>query len=134
MMDMALEVVPVPVRDTDNAKDFYANKLGFTVDMDIQLSDAVRFVQLTPPGSQCSIHIGPGTSVMDPGSVKGLILVVDDAVATKAALEEKGVDLSEIEEQPWGRHVYFSDPDGNSWTVQESFARNQRKAAAKDVG
>lgn len=129
-MDMTLEVVPVPVRDTDKAKDFYAGKLGFTVDMDVQMNEKVRFVQLTPPGSGCSIHIGPGTSVMEPGTVKGLILVVDDAKAAKAALEEKGVSLSDIEEQPWGRHVYFSDPDGNSWTLQESFARNQKKAAA----
>jgi catechol 2,3-dioxygenase-like lactoylglutathione lyase family enzyme len=133
-MDMALEAVPVPVRDTDKAKDFYANKLGFHVDIDTQLNDTVRFVQLTPPGSQCSIHIGIGISVMEPGSLKGLILVVDDAAAAKAALEENGVTLSDIEEQPWGRHVYFSDPDGNSWTIQESFARNQRKAAAKAEG
>lgn len=130
-MDLSLEVVPIPVRDTDAAKDFYANKVGFTVDMDIQLSDSVRFVQLTPPGSSCSIHIGPGTSAMEPGTVKGLILVVDDAAAAKAALEARGVQLSDVEEQPWGRHVYFSDPDGNTWTLQESFARNQRKAAEK---
>jgi catechol 2,3-dioxygenase-like lactoylglutathione lyase family enzyme len=132
-MEMALEVVTVPVRDTDRAKDFYANKLGFNVDMDVQVDEAVRFVQLTPPGSNCSIHLGQGTSVMDPGTLKGLILVVDDARAAKAALEEKGVGLSDVEEQPWGRHVYFSDPDGNSWTLQESFARNQRKAAAKQA-
>lgn len=132
-MDLSLEVVPVPIRDTDAAKDFYVNRLGFNVDMDVQVSDAVRFVQLTPPGSNCSIHIGEGTSVMEPGTLKGLILVVDDAVAAKAALEEKGVSLSDVEQQPWGRHVYFSDPDGNSWTLQESFARNQRKAAAEDV-
>ena len=129
-MDMALEVVPVPVRDTDRAKDFYANRLGFNVDMDIQVDDNVRFVQLTPPGSSCSIHIGPGTSTMEPGVVKGLILVVDDAAAAKAALEAKGVAMSDVEEQPWGRHVYFSDPDGNSWTIQESFARNARRAQA----
>jgi catechol 2,3-dioxygenase-like lactoylglutathione lyase family enzyme len=130
-MDMTLEVVTVPVRDTDRAKDFYANKMGFNVDMDVRMSEAVRFVQLTPPGSNCSIHLGEGTSAMEPGSLKGLILVVDDAKAAKAALEQKGVTLSDVEEQPWGRHVYFSDPDGNSWTLQESFARNQRKAAAK---
>lgn len=128
-MEMLLEVVPVPVRDTDIAKDFYANKLGFTVDMDIQMSDTVRFVQLTPPGSSCSIHIGPGTSAMEPGTVRGLILVVEDAAAAKASLEAKGVVLSDIDEQPWGRHVYVSDPDGNTWTLQESFARNQRRAA-----
>jgi catechol 2,3-dioxygenase-like lactoylglutathione lyase family enzyme len=129
-MDMPLEVVTVPVRDKEQAKDFYANKLGFNVDMDVQVDETVRFVQLTPPGSSCSIHLGQGPSVMDPGTLKGLILVVDDAAAAKAALEEKGVRLSDIEEQPWGRHVYFSDPDGNSWTLQESFARNKRKAAA----
>lgn len=128
-MNMGLEVVTVPVGDADRAKEFYANKLGFNVDMDVQVSDTVRFLQLTPPGSSCSIHIAAGTTVMEPGTLKGLILVVDDAAATKAALEEKGVALSDVEEQPWGRHVYFSDPDGNTWTLQESFARNQRKAA-----
>ena len=127
-MNMTLEVVPVPVRDADRAKDFYANKLDFNVEMDVQLNEAVRFVQLTPPGSSCSIHLGPGTSVMEPGTVKGLILCVDDVAAARAVLEEKGVELSDIEEQPWGRHVYFSDPDGNTWTLQESFARNERRA------
>ncbi|MBV8528274.1 MAG: VOC family protein [Candidatus Dormibacteraeota bacterium] len=127
-MDLTLEVIPVPVSDTDAAKAFYADKLGFTVDMDIRMSDSVRFVQLTPPGSACSIHIGDGTTVMEPGSVKGLILCVESAADARAALSEKGVELSEIEEQPWGRHVYFSDPDGNTWTLQESFARNERRA------
>jgi catechol 2,3-dioxygenase-like lactoylglutathione lyase family enzyme len=129
-MDMTLEVVTVPVRDTDRAKDFYADKLGFNVDMDVKVDGGVRFVQLTPPGSNCSIHLAEGASVMEPGTLKGLILVVDDARKARASLEEKGVRLSDVEEQPWGRHVYFSDPDGNSWTLQESFARNQRKAAA----
>jgi catechol 2,3-dioxygenase-like lactoylglutathione lyase family enzyme len=128
-MDMTLEVVPVPVSDTDRAKDFYVNMLGFHVDMDIQVSPSIRFVQLTPPGSNCSIHIGEGTSTMQPGSLKGLILVVDNAEAAKAELEVKGIQFSDIEEQSWGRHVYFSDPDGNSWTLQESYARNQQKAA-----
>jgi catechol 2,3-dioxygenase-like lactoylglutathione lyase family enzyme len=98
--------------------------------MDVRVNESLRFVQLTPPGSQCSIHIGEGTSSMEPGSLRGLILVVDSAEAAKAALERKGVRLTDIDEQPWGRHVYFTDPDGNSWTLQESFARNQRKAAA----
>ena len=129
-MDMALEVVTVPVQDIDAAKDFYANTLGFNVDMDIQMSEAVRFVQLTPPGSGCSIHLGQGAASMTPGTLKGLILVVDDAAAAKAELEKHGAVLSDVEEQPWGRHVYFDDPDGNSWTLQESFARNQRKAAS----
>ena len=128
-MDLSLEVIPVPVSDTDRAKDFYANKVGFTVDMDVRMDESTRFVQLTPPGSHCSIHIGDGMSTLEPGSIKGLILVVDDAAATRTALAENGVELSEIEEQPWGRHVYFSDPDGNSWTLQESFARNERRAA-----
>jgi catechol 2,3-dioxygenase-like lactoylglutathione lyase family enzyme len=128
-MNMTLEVVPVPVSDTERAKDFYANTLGFHVDVGVQLSPALRFVQLTPPGSNCSIHIGEGTSTMQPGSLKGLILVVDNAEAAKAELERKGLQLSDIEEQSWGRHVYFSDPDGNSWTLQESYARNKRKAA-----
>lgn len=128
-MNLTLEVIPVPVRDTDAAKEFYADKLGFNVDMDFRMSDSVRFVQLTPPGSQCSIHIGEGTTVMEPGSVKGLILCVENAADARSALAAKGVELSEIEEQPWGRHVYFSDPDGNTWTLQESFARNERRAA-----
>lgn len=127
-MNMTLEVIPVPVEDTDVAKDFYANKLGFTVDMDVQMSDTVRFVQLTPPGSACSIHISPRAPGMEPGTVKGLILCVDDAAAARAALAGNGVELSDIEEQPWGRHVYLSDPDGNTWTLQESFARNERRA------
>jgi len=126
---MTLEVVPVPVSDTDRAKDFYANLLGFNVDMDIQVNPSLRFVQLTPPGSNCSIHIGEGTSTMQPGSLRGLILVVDNAEAARAELEKNGVQVSDLEEQPWGRHVYFSDPDGNSWTLQESYARNKQKAA-----
>jgi catechol 2,3-dioxygenase-like lactoylglutathione lyase family enzyme len=126
-MNMLLEVVPVPVTNTDKSKDFYENKLGFKVDMDVKVSETVRFVQLTPPGSSCSIHIGKGTSDMQPGMLKGLILVVVDAAAARSELEKKGVKLSDIEEQSWGRHVYFSDPDGNSWTLQESFARNKQR-------
>jgi catechol 2,3-dioxygenase-like lactoylglutathione lyase family enzyme len=128
-MNLTLEVVTVPVSDTDRAKDFYANTLGFNIDMDVQVSESLRFVQLTPTGSQCSIHLAEGTSGMEPGSLKGLILVVDSAEAAKAALESKGLQMSAIDEQQWGRHVYFSDPDGNAWTVQESFARNQKRAA-----
>jgi catechol 2,3-dioxygenase-like lactoylglutathione lyase family enzyme len=128
-MNMTLEVVPVPVSNTDRAKDFYANMLGFHIDLDIQVTPSLRFVQLTPPGSDCSIHIGEGTSTMQPGSLQGLILVVDNAATAKAELEKKGVQVSDIEEQSWGRHVYFSDPDGNSWTLQESYARNKQKPA-----
>ena len=82
------------------------------------MSDDLRFVQLTPPGSGCSIHIGEGTSTMQPGTVRGLILVVDSAEAAKAELDKRGIETSEVEVQPWGKHVYFSDPDGNAWTVQ----------------
>lgn len=125
-MNMTLEVVPLPVSDTDRAIAFY-RKAGFNVDMDERMSDTLRFVQLTPPGSGCSIHLGEGMSTLKPGSLKGLILVVDSADEAKAELEKRGIETSEVEPQPWGKHVYFSDPDGNSWTVQESFARNARR-------
>lgn len=127
-MDMTLEVVTVPVTDIDRAKDFYVNKLGFHADMDLQVSASMRFVQLTPPGSNCSIHFTVDTSAMQPGSLKGVFLVVDSAAAAKAELEANGVTLSDIDKQPWGEHVYFSDPDGNSWILQESYTRNKLKA------
>jgi catechol 2,3-dioxygenase-like lactoylglutathione lyase family enzyme len=127
-MNMTLEVIPVPVTATDTAIEFYEGKLGWNKDMDVQVSDEVRFVQLTPQGSNCSIHIGEGTSVMKPGTLKGMILVVDSAEAAKRELESKGVKCSDVEPQNWGKHVYFDDPDGNSWTLQESFARNTRNA------
>ena len=123
-MTLTLEVVPVPVSDTDRAIDFY-KRLGFNVDMDQRMSDELRFVQLTPPGSRVSIHIGEGTSTMKPGTIKGLILVVESAEAAKAELDKRGIETSDVESQPWGKHVYFSDPDGNSWTLQESYARNR---------
>ena len=126
-----LEVIPVPVKDTDRAIEFY-QKVGFHVDMDQRMSADIRFVQLTPPGSNCSIHIGEGTSTMTPGSVKGLILVVDNAEAAKSEFDKRGIKTSDIDEQPWGKHVYFSDPDGNTWTIQESYARNKNKKDASD--
>ncbi|MBO0836140.1 MAG: VOC family protein [Actinobacteria bacterium] len=129
-MDMTLEVVPVPVSDTDRAINFY-RRVGFNVDMDQRMSDTVRFVQLTPPGSNCSIHIGEGMSTLNPGSMKGLILVVDSAESAKADLVSRGIETSDVEELPWGKHVYFSDPDGNSWTLQESYARNRSKEASR---
>jgi uncharacterized glyoxalase superfamily protein PhnB len=128
-MNMTLEVVPVPVTDTDRAIEFY-KRVGFNVDMDQRINDDLRFVQLTPPGSGCSIHIGEGTSTMSPGTIRGLILVVDSADAARAELLKRGIETSDVEAQPWGKHVYFSDPDGNSWTVQESYARNQRRQPA----
>lgn len=129
-MNMTLEVVPVPVSDTDRAINFY-RAVGFDVDMDQRITDELRFVQLTPPGSNCSIHIGEGTSTMAPGSVKGLILVVDSAEAAKAELDSRGIETSDIDRQPWGKHVYFSDPDGNTWTLQESYARNRAQQASR---
>lgn len=123
---MTLEVVPVPVSNTDRAIAFY-KRAGFNVDMDERISDDLRFVQLTPPGSGCSIHIGEGMSTLEPGTLKGLILVVDSAEAAKAELGKRGIKTSEVEPQPWGKHVYFTDPDGNSWTLQESYARNRSR-------
>jgi|SRR5579862_9995094 len=130
-MDMLLEVVTVPVTDIDKSKEFYENRLGFKVDFDAQMDNSIRFVQLTPPGSSCSIHFTTDSSVMKPGALKNVMLVVDDAKAAKATLEAKGAELSDIEEFDWGKHVYFTDPDGNSWIIQESYARNKRKAKAQ---
>jgi predicted enzyme related to lactoylglutathione lyase len=118
-MDFRLELVQVPVSDVDRAKDFYVEKAGFNADHDHRVSDEIRFVQLTPPGSGCSIAIGEGLGEgMEPGSVKGLQLVVDDADAARAELAGRGVEVSEVQEFPWGRFVFFSDPDGNGWAVQ----------------
>ncbi len=116
-MDMKLELVAVPVTDVDAAKDFYV-RAGFNADHDHTVSDDIRFVQLTPPGSACSIAIGKGITGMAPGSLDNLQMVVADADATRADLLERGVDASEIDDQPWGRFVYFSDPDGNGWALQ----------------
>ena len=118
-MDWKLELVAVPVSDVDRAKDFYVNKVGFNADHDHQVSDELRFVQLTPPGSACSIALGTGIVEMPPGAVKGLQLVVPDADAARAELLERGVEVGEVQEFPWGRFVFFEDPDGNGWSVQE---------------
>jgi predicted enzyme related to lactoylglutathione lyase len=119
MVDLRLELVQVPVSDVDRAKEFYVEKAGFNADHDHQVSDEVRFVQLTPPGSACSIAIGTGLGpAMAPGSVKGLQVVVDDIQAAHAELAGRGVEVSEIQEFPWGSFVFFSDPDGNGWAVQ----------------
>jgi catechol 2,3-dioxygenase-like lactoylglutathione lyase family enzyme len=117
--DMKLELIQVPVSDVDRAKAFYTEKAGFNADHDHQVSDELRFVQLTPPGSAASIAIGTGLSTMEPGSVQGLQVVVEDAESTRATLVERGVEASEVQEFPWGRFVFFSDPDGNGWAVQE---------------
>ena len=118
-MDWKLELVAVPVSDVDRAKAFYVDKVGFNPDHDFQVSDALRFVQLTPPGSGCSIAIGTGLSDAAPGSVRGLQLVVSDIQAAHAHLKERGVEVSEVQEFPWGLFVFFSDPDGNRWAVQQ---------------
>lgn len=112
---MRLELVAVPVSDVDRAKEFYV-RAGFNPDHDHAVGDGLRFVQLTPPGSACSIAIGEGLTEMTPGSVKGLQVVVEDI---EAALAERGVVVSDVQDFPWGRFVFFSDPDGNAWSVQQ---------------
>nr|WP_272496414.1 glyoxalase superfamily protein [Actinomadura terrae] len=119
-MDFRLELVTVPVSDVDRAKAFYVEKVGFKADHDHQVNEQIRFVQLTPPGSACSIAIGTGLEDgMAPGSVQGLQLVVADADAARAELAGRGVEVSDVHEFPWGRFVFFKDPDGNGWNVQE---------------
>ena len=115
---MRLELVALPVSDVDRAKAFYV-QAGFVADHDHVVSDDLRFVQLTPPGSACSIAIGRGVTEMTPGSVKGLQVVVDDIEAAHDALVERGIDVSDVQDFPWGRFVFFSDPDGNGWAVQQ---------------
>jgi predicted enzyme related to lactoylglutathione lyase len=117
-MDWRLELVQVPVSDVDRAKTFY-EQAGFAADHDHQVSDEMRFVQLTPPGSAASIAIGSGLSEMAPGSVEGLQLVVEDIEAAHAELSERGIEVSEIQDFDWGSFVFFSDPDGNGWAVQQ---------------
>jgi len=117
-MDWKLELVAVPVSDVDRAKAFYTEQVGFNADHDHQVSDEMRFVQLTPPGSACSIAIGTGIMETEPGSVQGLQLVVSDIEAARAQLVDGGVDVSEVQDFPWGRFVFFKDPDGNGWAVQ----------------
>jgi catechol 2,3-dioxygenase-like lactoylglutathione lyase family enzyme len=118
-MDYKLELVPVPVSDVDRAKAFYTEKAGFNADHDHVVSDEIRFVQLTPPGSACSISIGTGLVDTPPGSAKGLQLVVDDVRAAHDELAGRGVEVSEVQSFPWGDFVFFEDPDGNSWSVQQ---------------
>jgi predicted enzyme related to lactoylglutathione lyase len=118
-MDWKLELVAIPVSDVDRAKAFYSEQVGFHADHDHRVSESLRFVQLTPPGSACSIALGEGIVEGAPGSVQGLQLVVDDARAAHAELAARGVEVSEVEELPWGTFVYFKDPDGNAWAVQQ---------------
>ena len=118
-MDWKLELVAVPVADVDRAIAFYRDQAGFALDHDHRVDDDLRFVQFTPPGSACSIALGEGITDAAPGSVQGLQLVVDSAEAARAELKERGVDAGEVQDFPWGRFVFFSDPDGNRWSVQE---------------
>ncbi len=116
--EMPLELVQVPVSDIDRAKAFYVEKVGFNADHDHQVTDELRFVQLTPPGSSCSIALTSGAHHMKPGSVEGLQMVVGDAEASRKELAERGVEVSDVQVFPWGSFVFFSDPDGNGWAMQ----------------
>jgi catechol 2,3-dioxygenase-like lactoylglutathione lyase family enzyme len=127
-MEMKLELVPVPVSDIDRAKDYYVGRLGFAEDVDVRPSESVRVVQLTAPGSTCSIVLGEGLPLigMEPGSVRGLHLVVRDIDETRAALVENGVDVAEVDDQGSGvKYAPFADPDGNTWTLQEMSWRSE---------
>jgi catechol 2,3-dioxygenase-like lactoylglutathione lyase family enzyme len=118
-MDYKLELITVPVSDVDRAKEFYVDKAGFHPDHDHRVNESLRFVQLTPPGSGCSIAIGEGLTTMPPGSLEGLQLVVADADEARADFKARGLDVGDVADLPWGRFVYFKDPDGNSWNVQQ---------------
>jgi catechol 2,3-dioxygenase-like lactoylglutathione lyase family enzyme len=118
-MDWKLELVMVPVSDVDRAKAFYAERAGFNVDHDHTVSEEIRFVQLTPPGSSCSIALGTGITDAPPGAAPGLQLVVSDVNAAREELLGRGVDVGDVEVFPWGSFVFFSDPDGNRWSVQQ---------------
>ena len=118
-MDWKLELVGIPVSDVDRAKTFYTDKVGFHADYDHRVTDQIRFVQLTPPGSACSIALGEGIVEGAPGSVKGLQVVVADVQAARAELVGRGVEVSDVQDFPWGRFVFFRDPDGNGWAVQQ---------------
>lgn len=118
-MDWKIELVAIPVTDVDRAKDFYVDKVGFVLDHDHTVSDEIRFVQLTPPGSACSIAIGKGVTEAAPGSVEGMQIVVKDIQAAHQHLIERGVDASDVQSFPWGEFVFFRDPDGNRWAVQQ---------------
>ena len=122
-MDWKLELVIIPVSDIDRAKAFYTDKAGFNADHDHTVSDEIRFVQLTPPGSACSIAIGKGITDAAPGSVVGLQMVVPDIEAAHDELAKRGAEVSEVQEMAWGRFVFFADPDGNKWAVQQLLPR-----------
>jgi predicted enzyme related to lactoylglutathione lyase len=118
-MDWKIELVAIPVTDVDRAKAFYVDQVGFHADHDHRVSDTLRFVQLTPPGSACSIVLGTGITEMPPGSQKGVQVVVEDVEAARRKLVDNGVQASDVDVQPWGSFVFFSDPDGNTWALQQ---------------
>jgi catechol 2,3-dioxygenase-like lactoylglutathione lyase family enzyme len=122
-MDWKIELVAIPVTDVDRAKAFYVEQVGFHADHDHRVHEGLRFVQLTPPGSACSIVLGTGITEMAPGSQKGVQIVVEDVEAARRQLIEHGVDASEVDVQSWGKFVRFSDPDGNTWALQQLPAR-----------
>ncbi len=123
-MDFKLELVAIPVTDVDRAKAFYAEQVGFNLDHDHTVSEQIRFVQLTPRGSACSIALGIGVVDSEPGSARGMQLTVGDAHAARAELVGRGVEVSEVREFPWGSFVFFEDPDGNRWALQQLPARD----------
>jgi predicted enzyme related to lactoylglutathione lyase len=118
-MDWKIELITLPVTDVDRAKSFYVDQVGFNADHDHRVDDELRFVQLTPPGSACSIAIGEGLTDATPGSVQGLQIVVTDADVAHQELTERGVDATPVQDLPWGRFVHFRDPDGNAWALQQ---------------
>ena len=122
-MDWKIELVAIPVTDVDRAKSFYVEQVGFNADHDYQVTEQLRFVQLTPPGSACSVVLGTGITEMPPGSQKGVQMVVPDAAAARQQLIDHGVQASDVDVQSWGSFVYFSDPDGNTWSLQQLPAR-----------
>jgi catechol 2,3-dioxygenase-like lactoylglutathione lyase family enzyme len=119
MVDYRIELVGMPVSDVERAKEFYGTTLGWSIDHDHNVSDDIRFIQVTPPGSACSIAFGAGVSDMPPGSLRALQVVVTSADEARADLVARGVEASDVDDQPWGKFVYFADPDGNTWSVQE---------------
>jgi predicted enzyme related to lactoylglutathione lyase len=123
-MDWKIELLAVPVTDVDRAKAFYVDQVGFNADHDHRVNEGLRFVQLTPPGSACSIVIGEGITDMAPGSQQGIQMVVADVEAARASLIANGVEASDVDHQPWGRFVFFSDPDGNGWALQQLPSRD----------
>ncbi len=118
-MEMKIELIPIPVTDVERAKAFYVEKVGFNADYDVRVNDEMRFIQLTPPGSACSIVLGVGMTDMKPGSVSSYQMVVKNATAARDELTKRGVEVSEVDVQSWGSFVYFKDPDGNKWALQE---------------